>query len=422
MRADGIRRTTLEGGVRVLTERMPELRSVALGFWVGVGSRDEPEELAGASHFLEHLLFKGTPTRGAAEIARAIEGVGGEMNAFTTREYTAFYVRVLDESLDLALEILSDVIWSPAFDADEVEAERQVILEEISMVEDAPDDLVHEVLAETLYPGHPLGRSTLGTRDTIERMAGSAIAGYHARHYQPSCIAVSAAGNLDHEAVVDGVRRHLTSRPAGEPTALGDEVPVPCSAATRVLGRATEQAHLALGIPALPWRDPDRYALDIVNQVLGGGMSSRLFQEVRERRGLAYSVYSHRAAYRDAGFVGVYAGTAPLRAHTVVEVVHEQLDLLVEGGISADELDHAKCNLKGGLALGLEESAARMSRLGRAELLSGEVLGIDEVVARVEAVDGDDVARVIDRVFRSGERVLAVVGPFDEGSFDRLVA
>ena len=254
-----VRRTRLENGLRVVTEAMPELRSVAVGFWAGTGSRDEPDALAGASHFLEHLLFKGTEERSAQAIAEEVEAVGGEMNAFTTKEYTAYYVRILDESLDLALDILSDVVWAPAFRPDEVDCERQVILEEIRMHEDTPDELVHSLFAEALFPGQTVGREVLGDREP---------------------------------------RPEAEIRPAG---------------AVRVLHRPTEQAHLVLGMPGLSRSDPDRWALSVLNHVVGGGMSSRLFQEVREKRGLAYSVYSYRSALEDTGTFAVYAGTAPGR-------------------------------------------------------------------------------------------------------------
>lgn len=409
---EAIRSTRLDNGIRVVTEAMPELRSVAIGFWAGTGSRDEPEELAGASHFLEHLLFKGTERRSAREIAETVEAVGGEMNAFTTKEYTAYYVRILDESLDLALDILSDVVWSPAFRPGEIDCERQVILEEIRMHEDTPDELVHSLFAEALFPGQTIGREVLGRDDSIEAMTRDEIAGFHGGHYRAGNMVVAAAGNLVHEEIVEGVASRFPG-PLGdrEPRALAEHRP---TGAVRVLTRPTEQAHLVLGMTGLSRGDPDRYALSVLNHVIGGGMSSRLFQEVRERRGLAYSVYSYRAAFEDTGMFAVYAGTAPSRAPEVLSIVSGELDRLVtDRCLDPGELERAKGHFKGQLALSLEGSSARMERLGRSELTSGEILGVDELVARIDAVTPDDLARVIDRVLAGVPRVLAAVGPLD---------
>ncbi len=314
---DSIERTRLPSGLRVLTESMPELRSVAIGFWVGTGGVDEPDELLGASHFLEHLLFKGTETRTASEIAHAVESVGGDMNAFTTQEYTAFYVRVPDDHLAVAADILSAVVWSPAFRPDEVDSERQVILEEIRMRDDTPDDVVHELFAEALFPKHPLGRSVLGTPDTIAVAARDSIAQYHSMHYRPSNVVVAAAGNLEHQQVVDLISGGLTVEDGERPPRIDPSFAPPETVVSE--RRSTEQAHLVLGVRALARDDPDRYALSVVNQALGGGMSSRLFQEVREKRGLAYSVYSYRVAFDGTGAVGIYAGTSPERAQETLD-------------------------------------------------------------------------------------------------------
>ena len=407
-----VTRTRLDNGIRVVTEAMPELRSVAVGFWAGTGSRDEPEELAGASHFLEHLLFKGTERRSAREIAESVEAVGGEMNAFTTKEYTAYYVRILDESLDLALDILSDVVWAPAFRPDEVDCERQVILEELRMQEDTPDELVHSIFAEAMFPGQTIGREVLGQIDTIEAMARDEIADFHGRHYKPGNIVVAAAGNVVHEEIVEGIARRFPGlEGAREARVLAD---ARTTGAVRVLTRATEQAHVVLGVQALRRSDPDRYALSVLNQIIGGGMSSRLFQEVRERRGLAYSVYSYRAAFEDTGMFAVYAGTAPSRVPQVLGIVNGELDRLVsERSVGPDELERAKGHFKGQLALSLEGSSSRMERLGRSELTSGEIQSIGDLVDRIDAVTPDDIARVIDRVFVGAPRVLAAVGPIE---------
>jgi len=411
----GIERTRLPSGLRVLTESMPELRSVAIGFWVGTGAIDEPDNLLGASHFLEHLLFKGTDTLAASEIASAIESVGGDMNAFTTQEYTAFYVRVPDDQLEVATNMLSSVVWSPAFRPAEVDSERQVILEEIGMRDDTPDDIVHELFAAALYPKHPLGRSVLGTRETITAAQRDDIAAYHREHYRPTNVVVAAAGNLEHDRMVELVSAGLGVEDGARPARIDPSFAPPES----ILGerRATEQAHLVLGVRALSRDDPDRYALSVVNQALGGGMSSRLFQEVREKRGLAYSVYSYRVAFDGTGALGVYAGTSPDRAHETLAVIRGELDRLVADGLPESELAAAKGHLKGSTALSLETSASRMHRLGRSELTTNEVPSVDELVAEIDAITVEDAARVIQRVFAEEPRVLAVVGPFDPEDF-----
>lgn len=422
-RAGGIRQTRLPGGIQVVTERMPDAHSVTIGFWVDAGSRDEHPSISGASHFLEHLLFKGTETRSAQQIAEAVEAVGGEMNAFTTKEYTAFYTRLLDADLELGLDILSDIMWAPSFRPEEIEAERQVILEEILMHADEPSDLVHDLFLEALYPDHPLGREVLGDEATIRAITRDQIRGYFSEHYRPDNIVVAAAGNLDHDAVVDGVAGRLAwSGPAsGRPPGRRPSLEVPPPRRLAVVHRPTEQAHLVVGMPALSRDDPDRHALDVVNQVLGGGMSSRLFQEVRERRGLAYSVYSYRSSFLESGSFAVYVGTAPSRVDEVLDVVDAELAKLVDGEITEHELAVAKGHLKGSIALGLEDSGSRMSRIGRSQLVHGEVPSFEELVARTEAVTPEDMARVVKRVV-DAERVLAVIGPFEESVFADRVA
>jgi predicted Zn-dependent peptidase len=412
--------TRLDAGVRVVTEELPALRSAAVGFWVGTGSRDEPDDTAGTSHFLEHLLFKGTRDRSALDIAQAVESVGGDMNAFTTQELTAFYVRVPDDRLDVALDILSDIVWEPALRPDDIESERQVILEEIRMRDDTPDDLVHDLFASALVPDHPLGREVLGTQPSIGAMSREAIADYHRHHYRPANVVVAAAGNLTHRQVVDRVAERIPvggDRPARVATTGSP------SRRLAVLPRPTEQVHVVLGTHGLSRHDPDRYTLTVLNQALGGGMASRLFQEVRERRGLAYSVYSYRNSFADTGVLAVYVGTAPGRVEEALAVVEGELGRLVaDGGITDAELDAAKGHLKGSIALSLESSISRMHRIGSSELTLGEIPTLDEVVARVEAVGPDDIARVVERVLGRGERTLAIVGPFEEADFQERVA
>jgi predicted Zn-dependent peptidase len=414
---DSIRGSSLRNGIRLVTERMPDVRSVALGFWVDVGSRDERSELAGVSHFLEHLLFKGTEERTARQIAESVEAVGGEMNAFTTKEYTAFYTRLLDEDLDLGLDILCDIISAPAFRPDEIEAERQVILEEILMHEDEPSELVHDLFTEALFPGHPLGREVLGTAETISALSRDTIAGHFQAHYRPPNLVLAAAGNLHHDAIADGLERRMSPTP-GQRLARGGEALAPPRPQV-VSTRATEQANVVVGMRALSRGDDDRFALSVLNQVLGGGMSSRLFQEIREQRGLVYAVYSYRSAYFENGALAVYAGTAPSRTPEVLQLIGDELDRLLQDGVTDHELALAKGHLKGSLALALEDSGGRMNRIGRSELVHGEVLTVTELVERTDVVTREDVQRVAQRVL-ANERVVALVGPFEEEALTEM--
>jgi predicted Zn-dependent peptidase len=406
-----LQHTTLDEGLTVVTERMPDVRSVCIGFWVGTGSVDEAPGQAGASHFLEHLLFKGTATRTARSIAEDVDAVGGDMNAFTTKEYTAFYVRLLAEDHELGLDILSDIIWSPAFRPEEFESERQVILEEILMHADDPADLVHDVLASALYPEHPLGREVLGEQVTVEAMGVNDVARFHAAHYRPANMVVAAAGLLEHDQIVEGLARRLRRDRTGGVTPARFAPSLP-ALSRLVLARPTEQVHLAVAAPAPDRDDEDRHAMSIVDHVLGGGMSSRLFQSIREERGLAYSVYSYRLAFQGAGALAIYAGTAPAHAAEVRELIGVELDNMVAKGVSAEEFEKARSHLRGSVALGLEDSGARMSRLGHSQIVHGRVLTLDEIEARLTALDLDTVNDVAAR-WLSGSRTFACVGPFD---------
>jgi predicted Zn-dependent peptidase len=408
-------RTRLPSGLRVVTEALPGLHSVTLGAWVGSGARDEQGAEWGASHFLEHLLFKGTERLSAREIAEAIESVGGEMNAFTTHEQTVFYVRVPDTQLENAFGVLADVLWHPAFRVDDVEAERRVILEEIGMRDDTPDDLVHDLFATALFPDHPLGREVLGSEESITAMARRDIAAYHGAHYLPSNVVLAAAGNLTHEAVLELVDAHFPATAGERPDRPREDTAAPQPVV--VLNRDSEQSHVVTGLRSFPALDPDRYALTVLNQVLGGGMSSRLFQEIRETRGLAYSVFSYHASFDDAGLVAVYAGTAPEHVPETLEVIDAELDRLVAKGLSDAEIAGAKGHLVGSLAMSLETSSSRMRRIGRSELVEGEIPTLEALTARVEAVTADDIDRVIERVFAGASRTLAVVGPHSAGEF-----
>lgn len=409
MTAEAVERTVADSGLRIVTERMSEARSVCLGIYAEVGSRDEPVELSGASHFLEHLLFKGTPRRSAREIATAVDAVGGEMNAFTARETTAYYTRMPAASLDLGLDLLCDVVTEPAFRPHEVDAEREVILEEILMSEDDPDDVTHRLLWESLFPEHPLGRETLGSAGTVSAISRDQIAGFHQDRYHPGSLVVAAAGDLEHDRVVDAVLACFTSR---EPVAFPERTvpgtgPVPLA----VVERPTEQVHLAIGWPSLDAYDDDRYALAVANHILGGGMASRLFQAVREERGLAYAVGSSTAMYRDAGALVLSVGTAPSRLAELVEVLDDEVESLLTDGVTEDEHRVALGYLEGATVLGLEDSGSRMVRLAGEEILRGEVTSIEEHLRRLRAVTPDDATRVLRRVL-DAPRSVAATGPF----------
>ncbi|HEX2028557.1 MAG TPA: pitrilysin family protein [Nitriliruptorales bacterium] len=420
-------RTDLDTGVTVVTESMPSVRSAAIGFWVRIGSRDEggqgdgrAGDDTGASHFLEHLLFKGTGRRTAKDIAAALDAVGGDLNAFTSKEYTCYYARVLDRDLPVAVDVLSDMLADATVADQDVEQERHVVLEEINIHLDTPEDLVHSDFAEVVLRGHPLAREVLGTAESISAMSRDRVHGYYQRYYRPANLTVAAAGNLDHQALlalVEAMTGDL-ARPGGErprrraPERYG-------AGEVKVRGRPTEQAHVVLGVPGLRRDDDRRFTLMVTNSVLGGGMSARLFQEVREQRGLAYSTYSYHASYADAGYFGAYAGTTPAKVDELLKVVRGELDRLVDT-VDASEVERAKGNVKGSMVLSLEDTGSRMTRLGKMLCTESELLSVDEAIRRVDAVDLDAV-REVGRQLLNQPRCLALVGPFNEEDRDRFL-
>jgi predicted Zn-dependent peptidase len=413
-----VRHTVLPGGLRIVTEAMPTVRSVTVGIWVGVGSRDEAPSLAGASHYLEHLLFKGTKRRDAMTISSAIDAVGGEMNAFTSKEYTCFYARVLDTDLPLAVDMVCDLVTSSVIKAADVESERGVILEEIAMHEDDPTDMVHDQFAQVLFGDGPLGRPVLGSVESIETIGRAAIAGYYHRRYRPQDMVVAVAGNIDHASVVRLVKAAFATAglDAGEAAPAGPRLGAQRAASlggVRVVHRTTEQANVVLGTPGMSRRDDRRWALGVLNAALGGGMSSRLFQEVREKRGLAYSVYSYHAQYADTGLFGIYAGCVPRKVDDVLAICREEVEKVTSHGITAEELERGKGQLRGSLVLGLEDTGSRMSRIGKAELVYGDLLSVDHIIDRINRVSLEDVSAVAAEVL-TATPTLAVVGPFDE--------
>ncbi|MGB8650743.1 MAG: pitrilysin family protein [Mycobacteriales bacterium] len=417
----GFRKTVLPGGLRVVTEAVPGVRSAAFGVWVGVGSRDEALPEHGASHFLEHLLFKGTRKRDALEIAAVMDAVGGELNAFTAKEYTCYYARVLDADLPLAVDVVSDLVAAALVAPADVESERGVVIEEISMHDDDPGDVVHDAFAEALYGDHPLGLPVIGTVDSVEALSAEAIAGYyHGRYRQPEMV-VSVAGNVDHDVVVRLVADAFPSTGTASPAPLRSFAPPSPLSGAVVEDRATEQAHLVLGVHGVDRHDDRRWALSVLNNALGGGMSSRLFQEVRERRGLAYSVYSYVSHHHDTGMFGVYAGCAPGKVDEVLGLCREELASAADKGLTDEEVVRAKGQLRGSLVLGLEDTGAQMSRIGKAELVHGEVLAVDELLARIDAVTPDDVRAVADDVLRR-PLSLGIIGPFPDRDFAEVLS
>jgi predicted Zn-dependent peptidase len=410
-----VRRTVLPSGLRILTEAVPAVRSVTFGVWVAVGSRDETPRLAGVSHFLEHLLFKGTGRRSALQISADIEAVGGETNAFTTKEYTCFYARVLDDHLPLAIDVICDLLTRSRLAPADVETERGVILEEIAMQEDEPGEEVHDLLARAIYGRHPLGRRISGTTGSLTPMTRRQIHGYYRRRYTAPSIVVTAAGRLEHTRVVRLVRQALAGTAladgSADPAPRRDGRPlVPVRVDSLVAAKDTEQAHLVLGSPTFGRVDERRFALGVLNNVLGGGMSSRLFQRVREERGLAYSTYSYTSLFADSGMFAVYAGCAPGKVEEVLYLIRDELARVARHGITGAELDRGKGMLAGSLALGLEDTGARMSRLGKGELLHERLLSVDQLRARVGRITRGQVNGLAEELL-TGPSSLAAVGP-----------
>lgn len=415
-----VRRSVLPGGIRVLTEHMPGLRSATVGAWVGVGSRDERDGHHGSTHFLEHLLFKGTARRTAMDIAEAFDAVGGEANAATGKEHTCYYARVRDTDVPMAVDVIMDMVTSALLDPEELEIERGVILEELAMNDDDPSDVAHEQFAAAVLGGHPLGRPIGGTPATIRDVPRAAVRDHYAEHYVPSTLVVTAAGGVDHEAlcaqVLEAVRAggwELTpdARPAGRRES--SPAAVDAGATELVVHRATEQANVILGGLSLSSSDDRRFALSVLTTVLGGGMSSRLFQEIREKRGLAYSVYAFSSGHADAGLLGLYAGCTPSKVEEVVSLLESEWERFAADGITAAERDRAVGQMSGGLVLGLEDSGSRMTRLGKAELVHGELLSQAESLARIQAVTAEDV-RVLAAELAAQPRSIVRVGPFAE--------
>jgi len=404
-----IQRHTCENGLRIVTERIPSVRSVALGIWVGTGSKYESEKNNGISHFLEHMFFKGTATRTAKEIAETFDEIGGNVNAFTSKEYTCFYARVLDQHAPIALDVLADMFFHSVFDADELEKEKNVIIEEISMYEDTPDDLVHDLIARASYGAHPLGYTILGTEEVLRSLKRDDLQTYVEQRYLPGNTVVTVAGNFDDSLIEDIKQRFSSFHRASQQL----DLTTPGFAANVVSQqKKTEQAHFCLSLPGFQVGHEDVYSLILLNNVLGGSMSSRLFQEIREERGLAYSVYSYHSSYKETGTFTVYTGTAQEHVGQVFDIVSQVLHDVADHGITDKELKKGKEQLKGSLMLSLESTNSRMSRLGKNELLLERHLSLDEILTKIDQVSHESVLAVGQQLFRS-KLALAMVSPLD---------
>ena len=414
LRGATLRRTTVPGGLRVVTEHLPATRSAAVGVWVGVGSRDEGSTVAGAAHFLEHLLFKATPTRTAAGIAKSMDAVGGELNAFTGKEHTCYYAHVLDTDLELAVALVSDVVLNGSCAAEDVDLERDVVLEEIAMRDDDPEDALGDVFSSTLFGDHPIGRPVIGNVESVTSMTRAQLRSFHQRRYSPQRMVVAVAGNVDHDTVVALVREHFGHRLIRGQHPVGPRrgtARIPGKPTLTLINREADQAHMSLGVraPGRYWQH--RQALSLLNTALGGGLSSRLFQQVRESRGLAYSIYSSVDTFADAGALSIYTACQPERFADVVAVTAEVLESVAREGITAEECRIAKGSLRGGLLLGLEDSGSRMNRLGRSELNYGRHRPISQTLRELRSVTLDEVNAVARQLLCAPHGV-AVLGPY----------
>lgn len=418
----------MPSGLRIVTEEVSTSRSAAVGIWANVGSRDEVKSVAGASHFLEHLLFKGTKRRTALEISSSIEAVGGEMNAFTGQEYTCFYARVIDNDLPLAVDVVTDLITSSTFTAEDVDSERTVVLSEIAVRDDDPSDYIHELYLDTVYGDSPIGRSILGTVDSINKMPRNSIYNYYKKHYQPENLVVSVAGNVKHKKVVKLVEEALArdnfldTPPKKHQTRIATPVKTPGLGKVGIIDRKTEQAHILYGFPGLARNDERRFALSVLSSAVGGGMASRLFQEIREKRGLAYTTYSYPQQFAGTGTLAFYAGCKVEKAEEVIKLMREISESVAQHGLTAEEISRAKGAVTGGLILGQEDTGSRMSRIGKSELVYGEIMSFDDILAKVRSVTPEQVHQLARDLF-TAPATLALVGPFrSSAKFEKVIS
>jgi len=422
-----VKRSVHASGLRIVTEEVPSVRSAAVGIWVNVGSRDEAPATAGASHFLEHLLFKGTTSRTALEISSSIESVGGEMNAFTSKEYTCFYARVIDTDLPMAIDVVSDLITSSIVTALDVDAERKVFLEEIAMRDDDPSDLVHDLFSDTYYGDTQIGRPILGTIDSIKGMSRNTVFNYYKKKYLPQDLVVAVAGNIKHKKVVAMVEQALSRDNFLDVLAapvIRPNIPIRNTKQQSVglLYKKSEQAHMFYGMEGVARADDRRFAMGVLSAALGGGMSSRLFQEIREKRGLAYSVYAYAQQFAGSGVLGFYAGCNPTKAIEVVEIIRSVLSDVADNGMTHEEIERAKGAVRGSLVLSQEDTGSRMSRIGKNEIVYGQVMDFDDILKAISRVSAQDI-REIASEFLVKTPTLALVGPFkNESKFEKVLA
>lgn len=409
---ESLRITTLPNGVRIVTESVDYVQSASVGLWVGIGSRDETDEIRGISHFIEHMLFKGTPRRTARMLADEIESRGGHLNAFTGKETTCYETRVLAEDVPLALDILTDMFRNSLFDPEEMEREKRVVIEEIKMYEDTPEELVHDIFEQTLFPEHPLGQPIIGSETTVSGLSRTNITDYIGRQYRPDRIVVAAAGNLDHDQVVRVAEQALGDL-AGTAPQRTDERPQASGNSKQVHKRDVEQIHFVLGTEGFSKSDRRRYSLSILNNVLGGNMSSRLFQEIREKRGLAYAIGTYGRSYQDGGYFCAYGGTSPETYEQVLDLTRKEFDNVRKNGLTDEELAKAKTQVRGAIVLGLESMNARMNRYGESLLAYGRVIPISEVLSEYEAVTHESIAEVADQVLNDARLTLTCIGDFE---------
>lgn len=413
-------RTVLGNGVRILCEEIKSVQSVAIGIWVAAGSRYEEEAEQGISHFLEHMFFKGTQKRSALDIAQSLESVGGQLNAFTTKEYTCYYARVLKEHYPLAVDVLFDMLLNSKFDPEDISKEQKVILEEINMYEDSPDETVHDLFAQAIWDGHSLGRPVLGSKKSVSDITREDLLGYIERRYQPSRLIISVAGHTTPEETLSLLKPRLetlASRPYDSHSG-----PPQCHSQVKIIEKPTEQVQICLGVPAFSLNDERIYALQILNNVLGGGISSRLFQTIRENRGLAYTVYSYHSGYHDSGLLAIYAGTGPQSTKDVINMALGEVADIKAHGISDSELKRAQDQIRGSLILGQESVTSHMSRLGRTEVTHERVVTVEEVIERISSVRLEDVADVAKEVFAPDRLSLACIGPIKQGEIEQIEA
>lgn len=410
--AENIKRAVLPNGLTILTEEMQHLRSVSIGVWVKSGSRDEDLPWNGISHFVEHMVFKGTKHRSAEDIARQVDSIGGNMDAFTAKECVCFNMKVLDEHLPIAMDVLGDLTLNPVFDVNDISRERGVILEEIKMDEDSPDYLVHEIFAQNFWNDHPLGKPILGTKDTVKKFERERVVDFYSHRFLPDNLIICAAGNLRHDEFVDLVNKHFGQM---KPGTNGFHSPAPKIASRIILRnkKSLEQVQICVGVPSHPIAHEKRHASYILNTILGGGMSSRLFQNIRERQGLAYAIYSDLSPYRDTGCLSVYAGTSRESAAKVVESIVSEFRKFKTDPVPHDELRRAKDQLKGSLMLSLESSGARMSNLARQAMYFDRFYGMDQLIERIEAVTSEDLKQLAEEFFRTEAIAVTVLGKLD---------